>query len=83
MGSERIVRRQRLRDHVGILRLDPIVDVLAVVAEWPSIEGSVTQARHVIGGKMVAQFIAFVDGHQSTPLSGSKARPTGLRNPEA
>src|SRR6185437_4086013 len=61
VGPKRVVRHDRPGDKVGPLRLDPLVDVLAVVAVGPAIEAAVPDRRHVVGHEIAADLVTLVD----------------------
>src|SRR5205823_4664559 len=50
-----------LSDPIGSLRLDPLVNMRAVIAVRPPVEAAVLHRRHVVGDEVAAQLVAFVD----------------------
>jgi hypothetical protein len=61
MRPERIVRLDCLGDQVGPLRLDAIVDMLAVIAVRPAVEAALLYRGHVVRYEVAADLVALVD----------------------
>ncbi|MNC77608.1 hypothetical protein D3C75_1295990 [compost metagenome] len=62
MWADGIVRLEGFGDKVRILRFDANIDVLAVIAERPAVEGAILHRGDVIGHQVAADVIALVDG---------------------
>src|SRR5262249_17383397 len=58
--AERVVRHDRLRHRVRVLRLDPIVDLLPPIAERPALERARFPRGRVVRTGTAAGFVAFV-----------------------
>ena len=83
MGAQRVIRRDGLRDQVGSLRLDARIDVLAVIAVRPAVEGAVLHRRQIIRHQIGAEFVALVDDGPQRAGLRLEIRPLGLRKPLA
>ena len=67
MRAQCRVRRQRLGHQVGPLRLDPLINVQAVVAVRPAIKPAVAHRGQIVGYQIAADLVALVgDGPQRT-----------------
>src|SRR6185503_12846781 len=61
VGAEGVVGLDRLGDEVGALRLDALVDVRAVVAVGPAVEGAVAHSSEVVRHEVVAELVSLID----------------------
>src|SRR5437660_5764495 len=61
MRAKQYVRDDCARNELWLLRLDAWINVVPDVAVRPAVESSIFQRREVIRGKIVSQFVAFVD----------------------
>ncbi len=61
MRPQRVIGRDRLRDEIGPLRFHPLVDMRAVIAVRPAIEGAIPDRGHVVGNEVAAELVALVD----------------------
>src|SRR5216683_5421462 len=58
MRPQRVIGRDRLRDEIGPLRFHPLVDMRAVIAVRPAIEGAIPDRGHVVGNEVAAELVA-------------------------
>ena len=75
MARQRIVRRDRLLDHVRPRRMNPLVDMIAVVAPRPAVEGAVLHRGHVVGHQVRPEFVALVDHRPERAGLGVEGQP--------
>ena len=61
MRSQRIVRHDRLRHEIGLLRRDPHIHMLPKVAVRPAVEPAFFHRRQVVRHQVVANLVALVD----------------------
>ena len=61
-GAKRVVRNDGALDELGPLWMNPRIDVLAVIAEWPAVKSAVAHRGDVIGDEITAELVALVDG---------------------
>jgi len=61
MRAQGVVRHNRLSHQIGALRLDPRVEMLAVIAIGPAIETAVLHGGQIIRNQIGPDLIAFVD----------------------
>ncbi len=60
VGAEGVVGDDRPVDQLRVLRLNSIIDVLAVVAEWPAVKSAVAHRRDVVGDEIAAELVALI-----------------------
>jgi hypothetical protein len=83
MRARGIIRRDGLCHEIWALRLDAGIDMLAVIAVGPAVEGAILHGCHVVGHEVGTDLVAFVDDRPGRPLVGLKVRPFGLPKPLA
>src|SRR5882757_11378256 len=78
MRAQRIVRHERLRNHVRSRLPHPGIDMRAVVAEWKSVETAVYERCHVVGHEITSDFIALVDDRPQLARGGNPGESVGI-----
>ena len=78
VGPQRIIWLDRAGDQIRVLRLDPLIDVLAVIAVRPTVEGARRHRRHIVGHQIVADLVAFVDRNPQLAALGVPGQPDGV-----
>src|SRR6185312_4918035 len=61
MRAQRVVWRNRLGNEVRTLRLHARIDMLAVIAVWPAIEGAILHRSHVVRHEVGTDLVTFID----------------------
>src|SRR5450830_997524 len=70
MRSEGVVGDDSALDEIRTLRLNTVIDVLAVIAERPAVKSAVAHRGHVIGDEIASQLIPLVHRDPQLPTLG-------------